>query len=193
MENLDVLTNEQMAELTAQARGAMEALLEAANLRAGQIVVVGCSTSEVMGRRIGQGSSQQAAEALMAGLLPPVRERGLFLAVQCCEHLNRALVVERACAERYDLPEVNVHPALHAGGALSVQATKAFDDYVMVEAIRAHAGMDIGDTLIGMHLRPVVVPVRSERAKIGRANVVLARTRAKYIGGPRAQYDTDAR
>jgi len=193
METMDALTNEQMEQLTAQARGAMEALLEAAGLRAGQIIVVGCSTSEVMGRRIGQGSSQQAARALMAGLLPPVRERGLFLAVQCCEHLNRALVVERECALHYDLPEVNVHPALHAGGALSVEATEIFDDYVMVETIRAHAGMDIGDTLIGMHLRPVVVPVRSERAVIGKANVVLARTRAKYIGGPRAQYDTNAR
>ena len=179
--------------LTSQARLAMETLLDAAKLYPGELVVVGCSTSEVAGHRIGSYSSEEIGQALMKGLLEPVRARGLYLAVQCCEHLNRALVVERACMREYHYEQVNVRPALKAGGALSVAALDAFEDPVVVETIRAHAGIDIGDTIIGMHLRPVVVPIRSEYAKIGMANVVLARTRPKYIGGSRAQYNTDER
>ncbi len=180
-------------KLTSQAKAALFALLEVANLKAGQIVVLGCSTSEVRGSRIGSDSSEDIAAAIMAGILPTIKENGLFLAVQCCEHLNRSLVVERKCAEKYALDEVNVRPSLHAGGAMATTAARVFDDFCMAEKISAHAGIDIGDTLIGMHLRPVAVPVRFQGGVIGQANVVMARTRPKYIGGPRAQYDTDAR
>ncbi|MGI6192488.1 MAG: TIGR01440 family protein [Christensenellales bacterium] len=180
-------------KLTSQARAAILALVDVANLKKGQIVVLGCSTSEVRGSKIGSDSSEEIAAAIMAGILPVIKENELYLAVQCCEHLNRAIVVERACAEQYGLDEVNVRPSLHAGGAMATIATTTFDDYCMVERILAHAGIDIGDTLIGMHLRPVAVPVRFAEKRIGEANVVMARTRPKYIGGPRAQYDTNAR
>lgn len=178
-----------LKKIAGQSRDCMRELLNAAQLRPGEIVVVGCSTSEVIARRIGSHSSSEVAVAMLGELLQPCRRRELFLAVQCCEHLNRALVVERACAERYALEQVNVRPALKAGGALSVQAYEQFDDPVVVEAIRAHAGLDIGNTLIGMHLRAVVVPVRIQDAFVGAAPVVMARTRSKYIGGPRAVYD----
>jgi len=187
------LTMSDTEKLTSQAREAICALLDVANLKPGQIVVLGCSTSEVRGSKIGSDSSEEIAKAILDGILPVIRENGLYLAVQCCEHLNRALVVERACAEKYGLEEVNVRPSLHAGGAMATAATQAFDEYCMVERIAARAGIDIGDTLIGMHLRPVAVPVRFAGGKIGQANVVMARTRPKYIGGPRAQYDTNAR
>ena len=171
----------------------METLLGVAHLRPGEIVVVGCSTSEVCGHKIGSYSSLEAAEAMFEALYRPCREQGLFMAVQCCEHLNRALVVERDCAERYGLEQVNVRPVRKAGGAMATTAMARFRGPVVVESIRAHGGMDIGDTIIGMHMRPVVVPVRSQQKKIGEANVVMARTRAKFIGGPRAQYDEEQR
>ena len=176
-----------------EARAAITALLSAAHLKKVEILVVGCSTSEVLGKHIGKGSSEDVAKAILSAFLPVAREAGIFLAFQCCEHLNRALVVERACMERYQLEEVTVRPALHAGGAMAMCAYEAFEEPCVVETIQAHAGIDIGDTLIGMHLRRVAVPVRCETSRIGEANVVMARTRPKYIGGPRAQYNTDAR
>jgi len=180
-----------LEQIRQDAANAAKQLAEAARLRKGQIVVVGCSSSEIVGKMIGTGSSEEAARAVMEALLPAVKARGLFLAVQCCEHLNRSLVVERECMERYQLQQVWVKPQRHAGGALSVQATEMFSDYVMVEDLRgrASAGMDIGGTLIGMHMHPVVVPVHAKTRKIGEANVVMARTRPKYVGGPRALYD----
>ncbi|NCB31553.1 MAG: DUF436 domain-containing protein [Clostridia bacterium] len=134
---------------------------------------------------------EAAAKAVMDAILPEAKARGLFLCAQCCEHLNRCLVVERACMERYDLQQVWVRPHLHAGGAFSMEAMKRLDDYVMVEDLRgkAAAGMDIGGTLIGMHMHPVVVPIHAQTRKIGQANLVMARTRPKYVGGPRALYD----
>lgn len=178
--------------INAQAAAAMDELLAVADtLKRGDMLVVGCSTSEIMGKLIGTSSSEDAARAVMDAVLPRVRERGLFLAVQCCEHLNRCLVVERGCMEKYDLQQVWVKPQLHAGGAFAMQAVARFDDYVMVEDLRgkAGAGMDIGGTLIGMHMHPVVVPVHAKTRKIGEANVITARTRPKYVGGPRALYD----
>ncbi len=183
---------EPYAEINAQANAALDELFAAADtLRAGDIFVVGCSTSEVMGKMIGTGSNEDAAKAIMDAVLPRVRERGLFLAVQCCEHLNRCLVVERMCMEKFGLQQVWVKPQLHAGGAFSMQAVARFDEPVMVEDLRgrASAGMDIGGTFIGMHLHPVVVPVHAKTRKIGEANLTMARTRPKYVGGPRAQYD----
>ena len=155
------------------------------------ITCVGCSTSEVMGKIIGTGSSVEAAKAIMDAVLPKIKAHGLYLAVQCCEHLNRCLVVERECMEKYHLQQVWVKPQLHAGGAFSMEAVARFDDHVMVEDLRgrASAGMDIGGTFIGMHMHPVVVPVHAKTRHIGEANVTMARTRPKYVGGPRAAYD----
>ena len=181
-----------MRKIYEQARAAiLELIASADNLKAGDMLVVGCSTSEICGKRIGTGSSEEAAKAVMDAVLPEVKAKGLFLCVQCCEHLNRCLVAERACMERYDLQQVWVKPHLHAGGAFAMEAIKRLDDYVMVEDLRgkACAGVDIGGTLIGMHLHPVVVPVHANMRWIGEANVVLARTRPKYVGGPRAAYD----
>ena len=166
-------------------------LLDMARLRPGEILIVGCSTSEIRGERIGTASSREVAEAVYAGLGPVVEEHAIFLAVQCCEHLNRALVVERACAERYGLEIVSVLPHLKAGGALATLAMELTADAVVVEIIAAHAGIDIGDTFIGMHLRRVAVPVRSDIRSIGQARLTMARTRPRYIGGERAKHGPD--
>ena len=183
---------EAYAMIHEQAKAALSELFAAADtLRPGNILVIGCSTSEVMGKMIGTGSSEEAAKAIMDAVLPEVKARGLYLAVQCCEHLNRSLVVERECMDQYGLQQVWVRPQLHAGGAFAMQALARFDDHVMVEDLkgRASAGMDIGGTFIGMHMHPVVVPVHAKTRKIGEANVTMARTRPKYVGGPRAAYD----
>ena len=132
----------------------------------------------------------EAAEAVWEGIVPILSEQGIRLAAQCCEHLNRALIVERETTEKYGYEPVNVRPWAHAGGSFATAVWEHMEDPVAVEHIRAHAGMDIGDTLIGMHLRDVAVPVRLEVKKIGQANLVCARTRPKYIGGERAQYVT---
>lgn len=174
--------------ITQQARQAVTELLEVAGLRPGDLFVVGCSSSEMVGQRIGKGSSMEAAQAAFAGIYPVLREAGVCLAVQCCEHLNRALILEAAVAERYGYDPVNVCPQPHAGGSFAVTAYAAFDRPVAVEHIRAHAGMDIGGTLIGMHLRDVAVPVRLSLRQIGEANLLCARTRPKFIGGSRAVY-----
>ena len=159
-----------------------------ANLKRGQILVLGCSTSEVIGQRIGQGSSLEVAEVLLPPLLERVHKQGIFLAVQGCEHINRALVVEEACVDHYGLDVVTVLPALHAGGAMTVQAWKKFSSPLMVERIQGHAGIDIGDTFIGMQLRPVAIPIRIHVKELGEAHLTLAHTRPRLIGGPRAVY-----
>ncbi|MBR2472621.1 MAG: TIGR01440 family protein [Clostridia bacterium] len=175
-------------ELTIQAKIALSELLEQANLKPGNLLVIGCSSSEIMGEKIGKGSSLDAAKAVFEGVYPLLREKGIYLAVQCCEHLNRSLIVERELAEKKGYEIVNVVPQLHAGGSFAVTAFERFEDAVAVESVCADAGMDIGDTLIGMHLKRVAVPVRVSIKKIGQANLVCARTRPKYIGGPRAIY-----
>ncbi|MBQ1705243.1 MAG: TIGR01440 family protein [Clostridia bacterium] len=175
-------------EITAQARQAVTELLEQAKLKAGQVMVVGCSSSEMVGQRIGKGSSLEAAQAAFAGIYPVLQEKGIWLAVQCCEHLNRSLIVERELAERKGWEIVNVVPQPHAGGSFAVTAYANFKDPVAVESIVADAGLDIGGTLIGMHLRRVAVPVRLSLNKIGEANILCARTRPKYVGGSRAVY-----
>ena len=167
----------------------MEELGEKAKLRPGQIVVVGCSTSEVAGAKIGTGSSPEIAEQIFAALQEYAKANGLYLAVQCCEHLNRAIIVERAAVPNAEV--VNVMPQPKAGGSLATRAYAGFDDPVAVEEIRADAGIDIGLTLIGMHLKKVAVPLRLEHAHIGEALVVAARTRPKFIGGARAVYRED--
>lgn len=175
-------------EITEQARRAITELLEQAKLRPGALLVIGCSSSEMVGSHIGKGSSEEAAKAAFEGIYPVLKERGIFLAVQCCEHLNRALILEREVAELRGYEIVNVKPQPKAGGWFAVTAWDTFSDPVAVEEIRADAGMDIGGTLIGMHLKTVAVPVRTSVSKIGEAIVLFARTRPKYIGGPRAVY-----
>ena len=179
-----------MTEIRMQAEQAIKELLAVAKLRSGDLLVIGCSSSEIVGQRIGKGSSMEAAEAVWEGIVPILSEQGIRLAAQCCEHLNRALIVERETAEKYGYEPVNVRPWAHAGGSFATAVWEHMEDPVAVEHIRAHAGMDIGDTLIGMHLRDVAVPVRLKVKKIGQANLVCARTRPKYIGGERARYVT---
>lgn len=176
-----------------QTKNIMTSLLAEANPRRGEILVVGCSTSEIVGGRIGKNSTPEIASAILDVMIPIAEESGIYIAAQCCEHLNRALVVERECAEKYDLDEVCVVPVPKAGGSLAAAAYQKFKDPVVVEKISAHLGIDIGDTLIGMHLKSVAVPVRTEENMIGNAGVVCARTRPKYIGGERACYDKNAK
>lgn len=164
-------------------------LLEKANLKSGDILVLGCSSSEIIGERIGTCSSADAAKAVYSVILPELSRRGIYLAAQCCEHLNRALVVERECARCNDLEIVNVVPHAHAGGASATLAYSSFEDPVVVENIKADAGIDIGGTLIGMHLRPTAVPVKTTVRQVGEALVICARTRPKFIGGERAIYN----
>ena len=174
-----------------EAYRAAKELIEAAGLAEGQLFVVGCSTSEVGGASIGTFSSPDLAEAVFGGIYQATQEAGVYLAAQCCEHLNRALILEKCAAEKYDYEIVNVVPQPKAGGSFATAAYKAFEEPVAVEHIKAHAGIDIGDTLIGMHLKDVAVPVRIRTKEIGDAHVVCARTRAKFIGGERAIYDSE--
>ena len=178
-------------EITAQARQAVEELLEAARLKPGDLFVVGCSSSEMVGERIGKGSSMEAAEAAFAGIYPALKERGIWLVTQCCEHLNRALILEGEAARRYGYEPVNVRPWAHAGGSFATVTFDRLAEPVAVEHVRAAAGMDIGDTLIGMHLRDVAVPVRLSLSAIGKAHLACARTRPKFIGGERARYQDE--
>lgn len=175
-------------QITRQANTVVTELLEQAKLKPGALLVIGCSSSEMVGQRIGKGSSMEAAQAAFQGIYPVLQEQGIHLAVQCCEHLNRSLIMERAVAEARGYEIVNVMPQPHAGGSFAVTAWNTFRDPVAVETIVADAGIDIGSTLIGMHLRRVAVPVRTSVKYIGEAVVVCARTRAKYVGGPRAIY-----
>ena len=175
-------------EITLQARTVVTELLEQANMRPGSLLVIGCSSSEMVGEKIGKGSSMDAAQAAFAGIAPVLKAQGIELAVQCCEHLNRALIMERRVAEKRDYEIVNVVPQPKAGGSFAVTAWNAMEDPVAVDEIKAEAGIDIGGTLIGMHLRRVAVPVRTSLNQIGEAIVLCARTRPKFIGGPRAAY-----
>ena len=172
-----------------QARQVIYELLEQAKLRPGQLVVIGCSTSEVTGHRIGSDSSMATAQQLYDAIAPVIAEKGCYLAAQCCEHLNRALILEAEVAEKYGYEPVCVVPQPKAGGSFATTAWQKMQNPVAVEHIRAHCGLDIGGTLIGMHLKDVAVPVRLSLSKIGEANILCARTRPKYIGGERAHYE----
>lgn len=180
-----------LEQVRKEAHAAAQQICEAAKLRQGQILVVGCSTSEVTGHKVGSYSSPELGQAIYEGMQEVLIPRGIYLAAQCCEHLNRALILERAAAEKYGYEEVNVVPQLKAGGSFATAAYAGFKDPVAVEEIRAHAGIDIGDTLIGMHLKKVAVPVRIEQKTIGSAHVVCSRTRRKFVGGERAHYNHD--
>lgn len=176
-------------DIAAQARTAVTELLEVARLNEGDILVVGCSSSEISGHRIGSESSTEIANAVFNAIYDVVKEKKIYLAAQCCEHLNRAIIIEKEAAVKNHIEIVNVVPQPKAGGSFATAAYAAFEHPVAVEEISAQAGMDIGDTLIGMHLARVAVPVRLSIKQIGKANLVCARTRPKFIGGERAHYD----
>lgn len=165
----------------------IEELCQVAKLQKGDIFVVGCSTSEVVGSKIGTNSDPDTALEIFEGIYSVLSEKGIYMAVQCCEHLNRAIVVERAAVPFAEA--VNVIPQKKAGGSLATVAYSRFASPVVIEEIKADCGIDIGLTLIGMHLKRVAVPVRLSTNKIGNALFTCARTRPRFIGGERAIYD----
>lgn len=172
-----------------QVTKAVAEVCEASGITTGEIFVIGCSSSEISGGTIGKNSSEEIGRAVFEAANEFLRKKGIYLAAQCCEHLNRALVLEKAAAEKYFLPCVNAVPQVKAGGSFATAAYNGFENPCVVEKIAAKAGMDIGETLIGMHIAPVCVPLRISVKKIGGANVTCARSRLKFIGGIRARYD----
>ena len=172
-----------------KAEALVSELIEKAKLNKGDSLVVGCSSSEIVGQHIGKCSSLESAEAVFEGIYPVLKEKGIYLVAQCCEHLNRAIIIEKECALSKGLEIVNVVPQPNAGGSFATTVYKNLENPVAVEFIKADAGLDIGQTLIGMHLKHVAVPVRLKEKMLGDAVVTAARTRHKYIGGPRAAYE----
>ena len=172
-----------------QCENAVKELIEKAKLKKSDILVVGCSTSEVVGSKIGTNSDPDTAEQIFDGIYGVLKDKGIYLAVQCCEHLNRAIVTERNALPFAEI--VNAVPQKKAGGSLATVAYNRFENPIVVEEIKADAGMDIGDTFIGMHLKKVAVPVRLSTDKIGNAHLTCARVRPKFVGGSRAIYNED--
>ena len=178
-----------MEKIILEAETAVNELISSAKLKKGDILVVGCSTSEITGNRIGTQSVPEVAEKVYTAIKSVLDRNGIFLAAQCCEHLNRAIIIEREVAANLRLEIVNVVPQPKAGGSFATAAYNGFRSPVAVEHIRADAGLDIGQTLIGMHLKDVAVPIRLSVKKIGEAFITAARVRPKFIGGSRAVYD----
>ena len=181
-----------LEEIKEQSKRAVTEILDGARLNPGDIFVIGCSSSEILGDQIGTATNLESADAVYNGIIPVLNERGIFAAAQCCEHLNRALVIERKAMEKYGFEQVNAIPQPnHAGGAFATVCYQRFSDPVLVESImnKADAGIDIGGTMIGMHMHSVVVPMRISLRKIGEAPIICARHRPKYVGGQRAVYD----
>ncbi len=176
-------------EITNQTRQAVFEILELAKLNKGDVFVVGCSSSTVSGKSFGSASSMEIAQAVFDGIYPELKKRGIYLAAQCCEHLNRAIITEKAVAQKQFREQVNVVPQPKAGGSFATITYKTLEYPVAVEHIKADAGIDIGGVLIGMHLKEVAVPLTLSVKKIGEANITAARTRAKFIGGERAVYN----
>ena len=177
-----------LLEIAEQTKKIIESILDGHPQKKGSVFVIGCSTSEIAGGRIGRDSVPEIGKAVFDAARETLEEKGVFLACQCCEHLNRALVVERECAEKYSLEEVCVVPWAHGGGSFATAAYYGFKDAVVVEHVKASAGLDIGSTLIGMHLKEVAVPVHPQVKFIGSAYVTAAFSRPKLIGGERARY-----
>ena len=187
--NLEKPDEKWLLDIRSQVKEAAEQFFLLAKMKPGQILAVGCSSSEIAYCKIGSYSSAEIGEAVFEELQSACEKNGIYLAAQCCEHLNRALIIEEEAAEKYGYEPVNVIPQLKAGGSFSVAAWKGMKSPVAVEKIAANGGIDIGDTLIGMHLKAVAVPVRTGIDKIGGAHVVYARVRPKFVGGQRACYD----
>lgn len=176
-------------EIRNKARDAVLEVLEQAKLKKGDVFVVGCSSSTVCGEGYGKASSMDIAQALFDGIYPELKSRGIYLAAQCCEHLNRAIIVSQEVAQKQNRDIVNVVPQPKAGGSFATITSQTIENAVAVEHIRADAGMDIGGVLIGMHLKEVAVPLNLKNNLIGQAHITAARTRPKFIGGERAHYD----
>ncbi|MGN7359257.1 TIGR01440 family protein [Paenibacillus sp. SAF-054] len=174
--------------LKEQVSSILHELAIAAGLGPGKIVVVGTSTSEVAGQRIGTSGALDVANELLEGIEKVRGEFGFDVVFQCCEHLNRALVMERSLLERLRLTEVAAVPVPKAGGSMASAAYRSMQNPCLAETIEADAGIDIGETLIGMHLRRVAVPYRTKLRYVGSARVNAAYTRPKLIGGERAVY-----
>ena len=170
----------------------LESFFKQTELKPGSLVVIGCSTSEVTGQKIGTAGTMEIAEMIFRQLSNFQKQLGIRYAFQCCEHLNRALIVERETATIRNLEEVSVIPVRNAGGAMATYAFEQMPDAIVVESIKADAGIDIGNTLIGMHLKHVAVPIRTEQKQVGAAHVTSAKTRPKLIGGVRAVYERDS-
>lgn len=177
-----------LSEIAKQAETLTRELIEIAKPQKGSLLVVGCSSSEITGGVIGHASSEDTAKAVFDAIYSVTKEYGLYLAAQCCEHLNRALIVEQELAEKRGYEIVNALPQVKAGGGFATAAYNGFSSPVAVESVKAELGLDIGQTLIGMHLRAVAVPVRLSAQRLGNAVITCARTRPKYIGGERAKY-----
>ena len=173
------------------AEAVVSAIISEAKLESGDLFIVGCSSSEVLGEKIGTNSSVDVADAIFSGIYSVLKEKGIFLAVQCCEHLNRAVILEKKAAKQFGYEQVNVIPQPKAGGSLGTLAYERLENAVAVEKVHADAGLDIGLTMIGMHLKEVAVPLRLSIKKIGNAPIVCARTRPKFVGGIRAKYNED--
>ncbi len=185
------MMDEKFEKEISDAKRVVREFLEQAKLRKGNLVVIGCSTSEIAAQHIGSYSNAELGEAVFTAMYEELRASGISVAAQCCEHLNRALIMTQTDAERLGYEEVNVIPQLKAGGSFATAAWHVMENPTAVEHVQAHAGIDIGDTLIGMHLRPVAVPVRIDHPVIGAAHIVCARTRPKYVGGARAHYNEE--
>ena len=186
-----VHSNDDASRIKGEAYKAAKEIINVGKLEAGDVLVVGCSTSEVCGAKIGSESRPEVANELFNGIMEACKEGNIYLAAQCCEHLNRAIIMEKKAARERGYDIVNVVPVPKAGGSFATMAYKYMEHPVAVEHIKAEAGLDIGDTLIGMHLKDVAVPVRLSIDAVGDAHLVAARTRAKYIGGIRANYNND--
>ena len=178
-----------LQEVEQQVISILNELVADGRVHKGNLLVIGCSTSEVIGEQIGKAGAPEVAEAIFRGVMMATRELGIHPVFQCCEHLNRALVLESSVADQFGYDPVTVVPVAKAGGALAAHAYQSLDAACVVEAVRAHAAIDIGNTLIGMHLRPVAVPYRPVQGTVGKALVTTAFTRPKLIGGNRAVYD----
>ena len=178
-------------EITAQAKQAVTEILEKANLQKGSVFVIGCSSSTVAGKSFGTASSMEIAQAVFDGIFPELQKRDIHIAAQCCEHLNRAIVTEKAVSAAQNREYVNVVPQPKAGGSFATITYRTLKEPVVVEHIKADAGIDIGGVLIGMHLKEVAVPLTLSVKNIGEAHVTSARTRAKFIGGERAVYNDE--
>lgn len=185
------MTNKDLQAMVSDVEAVVRELADAAKLHTGQLLVIGTSTSEVAGQRIGTSGTLEIAGAIYEGVEAVRRELGFYPVYQCCEHLNRALVLTREAAERYGLEEVAAVPVPGAGGSMAAYAYRTLNDPLLVESVQAHAGIDIGDTLIGMHLRRVAVPLRPTIRRIGDAHVTMATTRPRLIGGERAVYSLE--
>lgn len=178
-----------MENIKKQAETVINEIISSADLKEGSLIVIGCSSSEIIGSKIGSNSAFDVAEAVFNVIYPILKAKKIDLACQCCEHLNRVLIVEKSVAEKHGFEIVSVVPQPKAGGSWATAAYQKFEQPVAVEFIKADAGLDIGGTLIGMHLKHVAVPLRLSINKIGEANILCAKTRPKYIGGERAKYN----